>query len=99
MWKFKLNGDETVITPPSSINYDTLEEFKELMSVLSNKNCVNVVIDMRNTVYIDSSGLGMIVKAANDFESFGGKFKLNNVNSVISEILKITNLHKIIDIN
>ena len=55
-----------------------------------------MTIDMRKAIYIDSSGLGMFVKAVSDFKTEGGDLRFAEVNSGIMDILKVTSLHKVL---
>ncbi len=99
MWKYKKEGgNSVVITPPKSINYDNLEDFRKLIRELAESGCVNAVINMNKAIYIDSSGLGTLVKAAADLRHSGGDLRLSEVNSGITDILRITSLHKVLKI-
>ncbi len=99
MWKYKTEKENTaVITPPKSINYDTLEDFRKLIKKLTESGCVNAVINMKNAIYIDSSGLGTLVKAAADLKNAGGNLKLADVSQGIMDILKITSLNKVLKV-
>lgn len=99
MWKSKKDTNEvTIITPPKSINYDTMEEFKKLIQALAAKGESKTVLNMKQAIYIDSSGLGMLVKAAADMRGEGGDLKLAHVNAGIADVIRITNLNKVFKI-
>ncbi|QAR32992.1 anti-sigma factor antagonist [Geovibrio thiophilus] len=99
MWEYKNEGGiTTVITPPKSINYDTLEDFRKLVRELAESGCVKAVINMNRTIYIDSSGLGTLVKAAADLRHSGGDLRLAAVSPGITDILRITSLHKVLKV-
>ncbi len=99
MWKYKKENETTVvITAPKSINYDNLEDFRRLIKEITEAGCVFAVINMNGAIYIDSSGLGTLVKAAADLRSSGGNLILSEVSHGIRDILKITSLHKVLKV-
>ena len=99
MWKSKKDTSGiTIITPPKSINYDTVEDFKKFIQELAGKSENKMVINMKQAVYIDSSGLGMLVKAATDMRDSGGDLRLAHLNPSIEDVIKITNLNKVFKI-
>jgi anti-sigma B factor antagonist len=53
---------------------------------------------MKQAIYIDSSSLGMIIKAVSDMRNAGGDIKLAHVSDIIADVLRVTNLDKIIQI-
>jgi anti-sigma B factor antagonist len=97
MWKFNITDKKiAIITPPKSIHYDNAEEFRNLINDLRSKKHYNAIIDMKKTVYIDSSGLGMLVKGVADMKSDGGDIRLCSVGSAVMDVLTITSLNKIL---
>jgi anti-anti-sigma factor len=55
------------------------------------------VVDLRNTDYLDSSAMGMLLQLR-DYAKDAGRVSLVNGNSAVSEILRIANFDKLFTI-
>src|SRR5258708_40257858 len=51
----------------------------------------NLVIDMGNVSYIDSSGLAVLIEAMYKVEKYGGRFKLARLQENMKPIFEIAN--------
>ena len=58
---------------------------------------LKIVIDLEKVERINSSGLGILIKALHTFKSNGGELKLANVKHNISKLLHITKLNTILE--
>ncbi len=58
---------------------------------------LKVVINLKSVERVNSSGLGILIKALTNFKSNGGELKLANVNSNVMKLLKITKLNNIFE--
>ena len=58
----------------------------------------NFVIDFKNVTAINSSGLGILIACLKRIKDAGGKLSLENLNSKILNIFKITKLDLVFDI-
>ena len=58
----------------------------------------NVVFDFEDTVFMDSSGIGIIMGRFKTISCFGGKVFAIHTNQRIRKTLMISGLHKIIEI-
>jgi len=57
----------------------------------------NIIVDMENVNFVDSSGIGSIVRAFSTVKDAGGKLVLAGVSDKISGLLSITKLNSIFD--
>jgi anti-sigma B factor antagonist len=57
-----------------------------------------VIFDLSRVTYVDSSGVGTIVRTLGRLKKVGGTLRLAGVQSMVEGVLKITQLVKIIDI-
>ena len=78
-------------------DFSSVSEFRKIYESVSSKNIV--VIDFKNTRYIDSSALGMLINARNYFAKEQVKIKLNNTNGQIKKIFSISKFEKKFDIS
>lgn len=61
------------------------------------EKCLKLVLDLQNVERVNSSGLGILIKALTTFKTNGGILKLANVNPNLKNLLTITKLHTILD--
>jgi anti-sigma B factor antagonist len=55
----------------------------------------NIVIDLGDVTYVNSSGLGILISGLTSMKKNGGDLKLANLNSKIEGLLSITKLNQI----
>lgn len=67
-------------------------EFKELLHKLIEEGKKNVVVDLANVKFMNSSGLGMLISGLTTMRNNGGDIKLANVTEKIESLLMITKL-------
>jgi anti-sigma B factor antagonist len=59
----------------------------------------NIVINLSNVTFIDSSGLGALVTAYSSVKSGGGALRLCRLGTRFSELLQITRLYTVFDVS
>jgi anti-sigma B factor antagonist len=59
---------------------------------------VNIILDLQNVDYIDSTGLGSMVICFTTVKKAGGALKLLNLNKRNIELLLLTKLHTIFEV-
>ena len=60
-------------------------------------NYINIIFDLENVNFMDSSGIGMIIGRYKELEKTGGKVYIINLNPNLSSIIEISGLKKIIN--
>jgi anti-sigma B factor antagonist len=68
------------------------ELLKEKINVLLGKGTKNLLLNLEGVPYIDSAGLGEIVRTYTTVSRQGGKLKLVNLTKRITDLLSITKL-------
>lgn len=74
----------------------TLPSAKEMLITLREKGVFNIILNLKNLNYIDSSGLGFFIGAFKIFRDFGGKLVLVELNTYIYGVFKLIQLQHII---
>lgn len=89
-----------IITPKvESLDARDAIEFKEqLLLLITQQNSRNVVIDLQQVQFIDSSGLGSFLAILKNLHAQGGELKLSAMNKPIRTIFELISLHKIFEI-
>ena len=75
----RLEGDLTAIVVP-----DLQADLKEMLS----KGARELVFDLSSTAMLDSSGMGLLIAAANSLAPQGGKIRVTNVGPDIFRLLQ-----------
>jgi len=93
-------GDVAVIDVSGRI---TLGEgnvmLRDIVRELVEKNNKQIVLNLGEVSYIDSSGMGELVKTHTTIRNKGGQLKLANVNKRVSDLLQMTRLSSVFDIH
>jgi len=67
-------------------------EFSESLRKLLSDGKKNIIIDLKETGFVNSSGLGMLISGYTTVKNSGGELKLANVTEKIESLLVITKL-------
>ncbi len=86
------DGNKITLTVDGDIESATLAEIREKVNALSISADKDIFVDMKNVDYIDSSGIGMLIKLYKEQKNKGQKVKVINTNSRVSEILSLSSL-------
>lgn len=95
----KLKDDVLTVTLEGE-NLDTrcILEFKDKIAhLLSTKGSVNVIFDLHQVKFIDSSGLGAFLSTLRQLNTKGGQLKLANLSPSVRSIFELVSMHKIFD--
>lgn len=71
---------------------------RDTMKDLSAQGHNRILLNLGDVTYIDSSGVGELVSAFTTVRTAGGELKLLNLTKKVHDLLQITKLHKVFDI-
>jgi anti-sigma B factor antagonist len=71
---------------------------REIVRDLADKGNKRIVLNLGDVNYIDSSGLGELVKTHTTIRNKGGELKLANLNKRVHDLLQMTRLSTVFDI-
>jgi anti-sigma B factor antagonist len=72
-------------------------EIKEMVDEILKKGGRNILLNLAQVPYLDSAGLGEIIRCFTTLRKNGGSFKLLSPNRRIIDLLNITNLLNVFD--
>ena len=87
-----------VIKTPKRFTVEVASEFKEILNNLVKDQKFQFVIDLSDTKYMDSSGLGAIVSRIAATRANNGDIRLANPAKFVEELLDLTQLKRILKI-
>lgn len=71
---------------------------KERIDSLVREGQRQILVDLKHLPYLDSTGLGRLIRAHSAVRQAGGRVRLCNVSPKIMELLKLTRLDTVLDI-
>ncbi len=92
------NGDQVTLCVKGEIEVYSLPEFSR-MAEAQLGGPKELILDLAELEYIDSSGLGFLVTLHERMERQGQKLMLLNLRSHVARVFKITRLDQILDIS
>ncbi len=73
-------------------------QLRDSIKELVTKGQKNILLNLGDVNYIDSSGLGELVSAYTTVKNSGGELKLLNLTKKVHDLLQITKLYTVFDI-
>lgn len=90
------DGKTVVLDVPARLTIDTADHLKKQLKELVEQGVYNIVMNLENTDYMDSSGLGAIVSKIAVTRSNKGDIRLAAVKKYVDYLLNLTHLNKIL---
>lgn len=93
---FDLSDRVWVISPGGEIDISTAAVFRSTLDESFSEKKADIRIDLKNTDYLDSTGLGVIIGTYNKMKEEGYCLYLTNPQEKIKKLLDITKLDKVL---
>ena len=74
----------------------TVNQFRTAISTLLGTGCRSIVVDLADTTFLDSSGLGALVWAAHRMHSAGGRLTVTNPDEQVKRILSVAGVERLL---
>ena len=87
--------DETVVHCSGRVVSDTTDSLKETVKPLFAPN-KNVVLDLSNVKYMDSSGVGAMISLYVSSKNAHSQFKVINLNARLKELFSLTRVGEVL---
>lgn len=83
------------ISLKGEIDLDTAEQFRSELKKVTEQKIMDIVIDMSQLDYIDSSGLGILIGTLKRLKTQNKGIYLNSLKDNVKKVFTITGLDKI----
>lgn len=93
-----INNDSATLTLKGDIVSEVCPQIREKVMDLVKNNILNLSLDFKDTPFIDSAGLGMLIGIKSTLNSKKGHLKIRNINARIKDIFTITRMDKLFDL-
>jgi anti-sigma B factor antagonist len=91
--------DVTIVSPEARLDSLDGPKLKDVIKGLAQKPGLKVVIDMGNTLFLDSSGCGGLVSSLKSLLDNDGQMSIARPTPKCQQILRLTRLHRLFDIH
>lgn len=85
-----------VVTPQGRLNMVSARRLKELLSELVAAGTTRIVVDMAETTFLDSSGLGALIGGLKSARQAGGDLRIARPTPSVMTVFELTNLDKVL---
>lgn len=92
------DGHVTILTVDGDLVIGESESlFKRTVTRLLEEGKVNLLVDLRKVTFLDSSGLGALVRAMTSSQKEGGQTKLLGAGPQVRKLLEMTKLDSVFE--
>lgn len=92
------NETECIVKIKGELDAYTAPQLKAELVPIAEKKSVQLILDLSNVAYIDSTGLGVLVGTLKLTRKNGGSMQVVGLNERVMRLFKITGLNEIMDI-
>ena len=89
-------NEVVIVALEGEINISNANEIRGIFAKLLQDGEKKILVDFQKVVFIDSSGLAVLIEVLKRLSAVNGKLRVYNVNHKIREIFEIVKLHKLI---
>jgi len=93
-----MEGIAVLFVREDRLDANNSEELKAELRRLFDSGTKDLVIDLKEIHFIDSSGLGVLVSGYKNASILHGSLKLSNLQSQVKSMFELTRLHRVFDI-
>lgn len=94
--RLEKDGNVIIIQIPKRLDLNKSEDLRNLLSEFTKQGIYKWVLDLHNTEYLDSSGLGAFVSQIAACRTNNGDIHLAAPNEYIQSLLRITHLNRVL---
>jgi len=80
------------------IDINSAPEMKKTFDAVTKDKKEQILIDLKEVEYVDSSGLATLVEVLKNVRVYSGKFKIASLTTKVKGLFEITKLDKLFDI-
>ncbi|CAH2212445.1 anti-sigma F factor antagonist [Tepidibacter aestuarii] len=96
---YKIDNRNLIVELYGELDHHIASEVREEIDMAIDKNSIkNVIFDLKNMNFMDSSGVGVIIGRYKKLSETGGKVVVLNLNKHVKRIFDLSGIDKIIGI-
>ena len=95
----EMRGSDMIIFVPEELDHHSAEKIRRASdAMMQSRRVKNVIFDFRETVFMDSAGIGMIMGRYKLMQALGGHVTAVHVSKRVRKILVLSGIYKIVGI-
>lgn len=96
---FSMQGTTLVVVPSGEIDHHTSVTMRERVDrEFQKRRAKNIVFDFNNIMFMDSSGIGLLMGRYRTVAICGGSIALFNVKPKVSQMLELSGIYKLMKV-
>lgn len=85
-----------VVSPRGRLNMVSAKRLREIIADLVAGGSTRIVVDMGETTFLDSSGLGALIAGLKSARQAGGDLRIARPTTPVTTVLELTNLDRVL---
>lgn len=97
--QYELRDNNLRVMVPKELDHHSSIDFRSHIDLLlCTYHITNLVFDFKDTEFMDSSGIGMMIGRCKNMDFTGGEVRAEHMNERIRKIFLLSGLHKMVKI-
>ncbi|GMT48993.1 MAG: anti-sigma factor antagonist [bacterium] len=92
------SGNVAILDIKGEFDLHNVNSMKKAIRDMTEKGMFNLLINMDETSYLDSSGIGVLVSTLNSLQKAGGILKIMNIKGPVKKVFEFSQLDMIFKI-
>jgi anti-sigma B factor antagonist len=85
-----------VVSPKGRLTMASARQMREILTDLVGQGTTRIVVDMQETSFLDSSGLGALIAGLKSARQAGGDLRIARPTPAVMTVFTLTNLDKVL---
>jgi anti-sigma B factor antagonist len=94
----RTRGEIVILDISGEIDLYNAPEIKDIVGKLIEQKKYNVIINLKDVTYIDSSGIGALISSLSNLKKYQGGLKIINVFASVKKVFELTKLTSFFEI-
>ena len=94
----KINGSNIIFVKDERIDAHNSAELKDFILHLIEQDDCNIIVQLEQVRFVDSSGLGALLSGFKHAEAKSGKLALSNLQTQVLSMFELTRLNRVFEI-
>ena len=95
----RTKGEVVILDISGEIDLYNAPEIKDIVNKLIEQKKYNVIINLKEVTYIDSSGIGALISSLSNLKKYQGGLKIINVFASVKKVFELTKLTSFFEIH
>lgn len=93
---FRRPDGVAVVVPQGRLNMVAARQMKDLLATLLREGSARIVVDLEQTTFLDSSGLGALIGGLKGARQAGGDLRIARPTPEVLTVFQLTNMDKVL---